>query len=150
MITKVMRVVKSFKVRTASAEETRALGARLAMIAEPGDVFSLDGGLGSGKTEFVRGFVSALAAGADVRSPTFSIVNIYSTQRFPVYHFDFYRIEDLREFASIGTDEYISGDGVCLIEWGKMFPGVLPDDTKYIRFSDDGESARVIEAQFTF
>ncbi|MCL2183854.1 MAG: tRNA (adenosine(37)-N6)-threonylcarbamoyltransferase complex ATPase subunit type 1 TsaE [Chitinispirillia bacterium] len=147
MITKVMKVMRE---RSASVEETRALGARLAKIAEPGDVFSLDGNLGSGKTEFVRGFVEALAAGAGVHSPTFSIVNTYKTPKFPVHHFDFYRLEDPRELASIGFDEYTSGDGVCLIEWGMMFPGRMPGHAKVISFTEVEESARVVEAHFMF
>jgi tRNA threonylcarbamoyladenosine biosynthesis protein TsaE len=161
--------MKIMRERSASAEETRALGARLARIAEPGDVFSLDGEVGSGKTEFVRGFVNALAvedaaAAADapasvpensaapeaVRSPTFSIVNTYETPKFPVHHFDFYRIENPEELESIGLGEYLGGDGVCLIEWGGMFPGALPDEAKLIRFSDNGETARIVEANFLF
>ncbi|MCL2220221.1 MAG: tRNA (adenosine(37)-N6)-threonylcarbamoyltransferase complex ATPase subunit type 1 TsaE [Chitinispirillia bacterium] len=147
MITKVMKVMRE---RSASVEETRALGARLARLAEPGDVFSFDGDLGAGKTEFVRGFVEALAAGADVRSPTFSIVNTYGTPKFPVYHFDFYRIEDPREFRSVGLDEYLNGDGVCLIEWGSKFLDVLPPCVKFINFSEGGESVRIIESHFMF
>jgi len=147
MITKVMKVMRE---RSSSVEETRALGARLAKIAQPGDVFSLDGDLGSGKTEFVRGFVEALSGSADVRSPTFSIVNTYQAPKFPVYHFDFYRIEDQRELTSIGFDEYITGDGVCLIEWGTMFIKALPDHARYIQFNEIEESVRIIEAHFLF
>ena len=147
MITKVMKILRE---RTTSAAETRALGARLAKIAKIGDAFSLDGDLGSGKTEFVRGFVEALSGDVPVRSPTFSIVNTYQTPKFPVYHFDFYRIEDKREFLSIGLDEYIYGDGVCLIEWGTMFNESLPEATKHIRFTETGEGKRTIEALFLF
>jgi tRNA threonylcarbamoyladenosine biosynthesis protein TsaE len=147
MITKVMKVMRE---RSASAEETRALGARLAKIAEPGDVFSLDGALGSGKTEFVRGFAEALASETGARSPTFSIVNTYETPKFPLYHFDFYRIEDPRELTLIGFGEYITGNGVCLIEWGTMFRKALPDHAKYIQFSEAEESVRIIEANFLF
>jgi len=136
------------KTQTSSAKETRRLGAKLAKTASAGDVFSLNGDLGCGKTEFVRGFVEALSGGADVRSPTFSIVNTYNTPDFPIHHFDFYRIEDVREFSSIGLDEYIFGDGVCLIEWGEMYPEVLPDATKRINFTEIGETAREIEAHF--
>jgi tRNA threonylcarbamoyladenosine biosynthesis protein TsaE len=135
---------------SSSVEQTRFLGARLALASSPGDIYSIDGDLGSGKTELVRGFVNALTPDNDVRSPTFSIVNTYQTQNFPIYHFDFYRIEDKREFQSIGLDEYLNGDGVCLIEWGSMFPDVLPEYTKYIRLMDDGESQRIIETDFLF
>lgn len=119
-----------------------------AKTACPGDVFSLNGGLGCGKTEFVRGFVAALSSDADVHSPTFSIVNTYRTPNFPIHHFDFYRIEDAKEFAAIGLDEYISGDGVCLIEWGEMYPEVLPESAKRINFTEIDESTRAIEASF--
>jgi tRNA threonylcarbamoyladenosine biosynthesis protein TsaE len=138
------------KTRTSSVEETRRLGAKLAKTALPGDVFSLNGDLGCGKTEFARGFVEALSSGVDVRSPTFSIVNTYQTPDFPIHHFDFYRIEDAREFSSIGIDEYICGDGVCLIEWGDMYPDVLPDTTKRINFIEVDETTREIEARFLF
>jgi len=139
--------------RSSSVEQTRLLGARLARAAAAGDVYSLDGGLGSGKTEFVRGFARALTGetqAAQVHSPTFSIVNTYAAEKFPIHHFDFYRIEDRREFISIGLDEYIYGDGVCLIEWGEMFADVLPEYTRRISFRDAGESLRVIEAGFSF
>jgi tRNA threonylcarbamoyladenosine biosynthesis protein TsaE len=135
---------------SSGAERTRLLGARLAHISSSGDIYCIDGDLGTGKTEFVRGFVDALILGCDVRSPTFSIVNIYQTSNFPIYHFDFYRIEDQREFRSIGLDEYLYGDGVCLIEWGSMLPSVLPDYTKHIRLTDNGESRRIIESDFLF
>jgi tRNA threonylcarbamoyladenosine biosynthesis protein TsaE len=85
-----------------------------------------------------------------VRSPTFSIVNTYDTPVFPVYHFDFYRIEEQQELISIGIDEYINGDGVCLVEWGTMFPNAFPQYTKYIRFSGAGDGCRIIEADFSF
>jgi tRNA threonylcarbamoyladenosine biosynthesis protein TsaE len=136
--------------RSSSVEQTRLIGARLAQVSSPGDIYCIDGDLGTGKTEFVRGFVDALILGCDVRSPTFSIVNTYQTQNFPIYHFDFYRIEDQREFQSIGLDEYLNGDGVCLIEWGSMFPDVLPDYTRHIRLIDDGGSGRIIDADFLF
>ncbi|MDR2728635.1 MAG: tRNA (adenosine(37)-N6)-threonylcarbamoyltransferase complex ATPase subunit type 1 TsaE [Chitinispirillales bacterium] len=136
--------------KSLTIENTRALGARLARIAVPGDVYVLDGDLGSGKTEFARGFVEALSPDAAVRSPTFSIVNIYNTPVFPVYHFDFYRIEERQELISIGIDEYINGDGVCLVEWGTMFPDALPQYTKIIRFSGAKDGSRVIEADFSF
>jgi len=135
---------------SASVEQTRALGARLAKAAAVGDVYALEGDLGCGKTEFVRGFVEALAPAAAVRSPTFSIVNTYETPVFPVYHFDFYRLEEQRELFSIGFDEYVNGEGVCLVEWGTMFPHALPPFTKHIRFSGGLDSVRIVEADFLF
>jgi len=143
-------MTKTVKVLTSSTEETRRLGAKIAKTAVPGDVFSLNGNLGCGKTEFVRGFVEALSGGADVSSPTFSIVNTYPSPNFPIHHFDFYRIEDVREFTSIGLDEYIYGDGVCLIEWGEMYPEVMPDTVKRIKFAEIDENTRSIETYFEF
>ncbi|MDR2693277.1 MAG: tRNA (adenosine(37)-N6)-threonylcarbamoyltransferase complex ATPase subunit type 1 TsaE [Chitinispirillales bacterium] len=141
---------KTVKALTSSVEETRRLGAKLAKTVCQGDVFSLNGNIGSGKTEFVRGFVEALSSGVNVRSPTFSIVNTYPAPDFSIHHFDFYRIEDVREFSSIGLDEYINGDGVCLIEWGEMYPEVLPESVKRINFLEIDETTRAIETLFGF
>lgn len=132
-------------VESKSVEETRQWGAKLAKVIKAGDVFALEGDLGAGKTEFVRGLVSELGGNVTVRSPSFSIINIYQACAMPVYHFDFYRMSDSDELYEIGFYEYISGDGVCLIEWGTSFPDVLPSETKVLRFSDLGNNLRRIE-----
>jgi tRNA threonylcarbamoyladenosine biosynthesis protein TsaE len=137
-------------IHTHSVKETRELGASLGRKARPGDVYALEGDLGTGKTEFVRGFTDALGGKAAVRSPSFSIVNVYSTSVMPVYHFDFYRLHNQSELSEIGYYEYLTGDGVCLIEWGTMFPDVLPECTRMIRFFDEGEQDRRIEMGFDF
>lgn len=133
------------KTVTCGVRETRDLGARLADDAKEGDCYVLEGDLGAGKTEFVRGFVAALAKPVSVKSPSFAILNIYETDRFPVYHFDFYRLSDASELFEIGFEEYVSGNGVCLIEWGTMFPAVLPKGATIIRFKDIGSDKREIE-----
>jgi tRNA threonylcarbamoyladenosine biosynthesis protein TsaE len=133
------------KIFTASVEATRALGARLAAASKASDIYVLEGELGAGKTEFVRGFVASIAPLAVVKSPSFSILNIYETSRYPVYHFDFYRLRNAAELSEIGFDDYASGEGVCLIEWGTLFPEVLPPETKIIRFHDAGAGSREIE-----
>ncbi|NLD94287.1 MAG: tRNA (adenosine(37)-N6)-threonylcarbamoyltransferase complex ATPase subunit type 1 TsaE [Fibrobacter sp.] len=127
-----------------SVEETRKFGAKFAETLKPGDVIALDGDLGTGKTEFVRGLVAALG-GSAVRSPTFTIVNTYQTMSMPVYHFDFYRMTDSDELFEIGFYEYVAGDGVCLIEWGTMFQDALPENTRILKFKDAGETIRTIE-----
>lgn len=132
-------------VESKSVEETRQWGARLAKVIKAGDVFALEGDLGAGKTEFVRGLVAELGGAVSVRSPSFSIINIYQPSAMPVYHFDFYRMSDSDELYEIGFYEYISSDGVCLIEWGTSFPDVLPSNTRVLRFSDLGNSLRRIE-----
>jgi tRNA threonylcarbamoyladenosine biosynthesis protein TsaE len=133
---------------THSAEETRALGAQLALGAQPGDIYALEGDLGSGKTEFARGFVGHFDNSIIVRSPSFSIVNTYQTKPFPVYHFDFYRLGHVSELFEIGFEEYISGNGVCLIEWATMFPSALPQKSKLIHFRETGVSDREIAYHF--
>jgi tRNA threonylcarbamoyladenosine biosynthesis protein TsaE len=132
------------KITTATADATRLLGAALAARAAPGDCYVLEGDLGAGKTEFVRGFVAAFAEGAEVHSPSFSILNIYSAPRFFIYHFDFYRLANAAELIEIGFDDYAAADGVCLIEWGSLFPEVLPRGAEIIRFRDCGEGVREI------
>ena len=133
------------KHRTTSVEATRALGATLAASTKPGDFFVLDGELGAGKTEFVRGFVAALGRKSTVHSPSFSILNIYETSHFPIYHFDFYRMSGAAEFDYIGFDDYAAGEGVCLVEWGTLFPEVLPEHAKIIRFFDKGDGVREVD-----
>ncbi|NLD99948.1 MAG: tRNA (adenosine(37)-N6)-threonylcarbamoyltransferase complex ATPase subunit type 1 TsaE [Fibrobacter sp.] len=129
---------------TSSVEETRRLGALVAATAQSGDVYALEGDLGTGKTEFVRGFMASTGV-SSVRSPSFSILNIYETSKWPVYHFDFYRLAESSELENIGFQEYISTNGVCLIEWANMFTDVLPAYTKIIKFTDEGIDKRKIE-----
>ena len=132
------------EIITHSVEETRALGARRAVSALSGSIFSLNGDLGCGKTEFVRGFVKALAPLVRVSSPSFPLLNIYETEKFPVYHFDWYRLADAAELREIGFDEYVQSDGILLIEWADLFPEALPKHTIRCTFEDVGENQRHI------
>jgi tRNA threonylcarbamoyladenosine biosynthesis protein TsaE len=137
-------------ITSESVEETRKAGAMLALNAQACDVYVLEGDLGTGKTEFVRGFANALGKDVIVRSPSFSILNIYKTQNFEIYHFDFYRLKNASELQEIGFDEYVASEGVCLIEWGTMFPEVLPERSKVIRFSENDRNKRTITSEFDF
>jgi tRNA threonylcarbamoyladenosine biosynthesis protein TsaE len=122
----------------------------MAAKARAGEVYALIGPLGAGKTEFVRGFVAALAPGAPVRSPSFTLLNVYDTPRFPIYHFDFYRISQPSELTELGLDEYLTGEGVCLIEWADMFMDELGRDTVcVVRFEDLGEKGRRVTVEST-
>jgi tRNA threonylcarbamoyladenosine biosynthesis protein TsaE len=135
-------------VHSASVEATRTAGAECARTVQAGAVLALCGALGTGKTEFVRGFVAALNPQAMVRSPSFTLVNVNETPRFPVYHFDFYRLGKAGELGEIGFYDYADGTGVCLVEWADMFLCELPgESTKVVRFSDTGENSREIEFQ---
>jgi tRNA threonylcarbamoyladenosine biosynthesis protein TsaE len=127
-----------------SVQDTRRFGADIAKTAQPGDVFALEGELGCGKTEFVRGLVEALCGPSAVRSPTFSIINIHETPEFPIYHFDFYRLKKIEELVEIGYYDCIRSGGVSLIEWADMFSDALPAQTRHIRFIDHGTNDREI------
>jgi len=99
----------------AGAEETAAIGARLAKAARPGDVISLSGPLGVGKTELARGFIAALGHAGEVPSPSFAIVQPYEDVDPPVWHVDLYRIEAASEIEELGLDAAV--DAVLLVEW---------------------------------
>lgn len=113
-------------IETRSPEETFQLGAELAKNASAGQVFTLTGDLGVGKTVFTQGFASGLGIDEPVSSPTFTIVQVYESGRLPFYHFDVYRIGDVEEMDEIGFDDYVMGDGVSLIEWANLIEEILP------------------------
>ena len=127
-----------------SPEETAAAGAECARGANKGDVFALTGDLGAGKTQFVKGLVAELGSSNQATSPTFTLIHEYSGGRLPVYHFDFYRLETADEVARLGLDEYLYGDGVCIIEWADRFPELLPTGTRWISLEVQSETARAI------
>ena len=112
---------------TNSAEETEQLGRTLAEKAQNGQVYTLIGDLGVGKTVFTQGFATGLDIDEPICSPTFTIVQEYDTGRLPFYHFDVYRIGDIEEMDEIGYDDYVYGDGVCLIEWANLIEEILPE-----------------------
>jgi tRNA threonylcarbamoyladenosine biosynthesis protein TsaE len=121
---------------------TTRLGERLAAVLEPGTVVALIGNLGAGKTRLVR----AVAEGAgvdrhEINSPTFVLVHEYEG-RFPIYHFDTYRLHDESEFASLGAAEYFDGAGVCFVEWADRVAGLIPADHLRIEISTTGETSR--------
>jgi tRNA threonylcarbamoyladenosine biosynthesis protein TsaE len=128
-----------------SPAETMKAGARAAAAAKIGDVFGLVGDLGAGKTQFVKGFVEAIGSGADVTSPTFTLIHEYDGGRCPVYHFDFYRLDSPDAVVRLGFDEYIDGDGICIIEWADRFPQLLPPATRMITFVVRNETERSID-----
>ena len=117
-----------------SAEQTVAAGRTYGEQARRGDVFALTGDLGAGKTQFVKGFVAGIDSRAEVTSPTFVLVHEYSDGRLPVYHFDFYRLEDRDSILRFGFDEYVFGDGVSLIEWADRHRDLIPGNAKWVSF----------------
>ena len=127
-----------------SPAETDAIGRQLAERIDVGAVLALKGELGSGKTLFVKGLVAGLGSSAEVTSPTFTIVHEYRGGRLPVYHFDFFRLEDSQSLARLGLDDYFFGDGVSVIEWADRFPEFIPEQARPILFEIKSETQRVI------
>ena len=113
---------------TRSPEETYELGRKIGLQARPGQVYTLTGDLGVGKTVFTQGVAAGLGITEPVSSPTFTIVQIYEEGRLPFYHFDVYRIGDIEEMEEIGYDDYFFGEGICLIEWAELIEEILPKD----------------------
>lgn len=126
-------------VETFSADETYEYGRKMGAEARPGDVYCLTGDLGVGKTVFTQGFAAGLGVEESVSSPTFTIIQEYEGEKMPFYHFDVYRIGDVEEMDEIGFDDYIYGDGVCLIEWADLIREILPEDFVGIFIEKDME-----------
>lgn len=113
-------------VETFSSEETYELGREIGRSAKPGEIYTLTGDLGVGKTVFTQGVAAGLDIREPVNSPTFTILQIYEEGRLPFYHFDVYRIADVEEMEEIGYEDYFYGQGVCLIEWARLIEDILP------------------------
>lgn len=126
-------------VETRSAEETFELGKKIGKRAGAGQVYTLVGDLGAGKTVFTQGLARGLGIEEPISSPTFTIVQVYEEGRLPFYHFDVYRIGDLEEMDEIGYEDYIYGQGVCLIEWSNLIEEILPPKRTEIVIEKDLE-----------
>lgn len=129
---------------TKNAAQTEAAGYDLAADIKKGSVIALCGGLGAGKTTFVRGIARRLTPECVslVHSPTFTVVNEYRGSECCIYHFDFYRLKNEDDLYSCGFDDYFDGDGIIIIEWADMFLDSLPADTTVITIEKDGENGR--------
>ena len=127
-----------------SPAETEKFAHQLAREIKPGDVFALTGDLGAGKTQFVKGLVSGLESDAVVASPTFTIIHEYPGGRVPIYHFDFFRLEDRQSVVRLGLDDYFFGGGVSVVEWADRFPDLIPEEARWIDFQIKSEASRVI------
>ena len=119
--------------------ETFLLGKELAEQALSGQIYCLDGELGTGKTVFTQGFAAGLGITEPVASPTFTIVQVYEEGRLSLYHFDVYRITDPEEMYEVGCEEYFNGEGVCLIEWALLIEDILPENTIHIKIEKNLE-----------
>lgn len=133
------RTEQTMVYETHSDKETRCLGKTMGEKAVPGQVYTLLGDLGVGKTVFTKGFAEGLDITEPVSSPTFTIVQIYEEGRMPFYHFDVYRIGDVEEMEEIGYEDCFYGEGVCLIEWANLIEEILPQHYTRITIEKDLE-----------
>ncbi|MCC2255055.1 tRNA (adenosine(37)-N6)-threonylcarbamoyltransferase complex ATPase subunit type 1 TsaE [Ruminococcus sp. CLA-AA-H200] len=124
-------------LETRSPEETFHVGMRLGQEAYAGQVFTLTGDLGVGKTVFTQGLAKGLGIEEAVNSPTFTIVQEYDGGRLPFYHFDVYRIGDVEEMEEVGFDDYVMGEGVSLIEWANLIEEILPEKRTEVLIEKD-------------
>lgn len=129
-----IQIIESF-----SPEETLELGRKMGREAQPGDVYTLIGDLGVGKTVFTQGIAEGLEIDESICSPTFTIVQVYEEGRMPFYHFDVYRIGDIEEMDEIGYEDYFYGEGLCMIEWANLIEEIIPTHHKEITIEKDLE-----------
>lgn len=127
-------ILESFQTK-----DTFRIGKKLGEQARRGQVVCLEGDLGVGKTVFTQGFALGIGIDENINSPTFTIVQEYESGRIPFYHFDVYRIGDVEEMDEIGFEEYLYGDGVCLIEWANLIQEILPANYTKVMIEKDLE-----------
>ena len=138
--------MNTLKFITHSAEQTQKVGISIGKLAEPGDIFLLIGDLGAGKTCLTQGIAYGLDIQEYTLSPSFVIMRELHG-RLPLYHMDFYRLENIAEISDLGLDDYLFGEGVCVIEWANKGLTVLPEDHLLIGidYLADNERSFVIE-----
>lgn len=122
---------------TNNPNNTFELGVALGEKAFKGQIYRLDGDLGTGKTVFAKGFAKGLGIETHITSPTFTIVNVYEEGKIPFYHFDVYRIGDPYELEEIGYEEYFYGEGVTMIEWATLVEELMPEKVVTIVIEKD-------------
>ena len=130
-------------IETFSPEETFRIGEEIGQKACPGDVYTLIGDLGVGKTLFTQGVAKGLEIEEAISSPTFTIVQVYEEGRLPFYHFDVYRIGDVDEMDEVGYEDYVYGDGVSMIEWADLIEEILPE--KYTRVTIEKDLSKGVD-----
>lgn len=134
------------QIRIRTAEDAARYGHELAQSLKPGDVVCLLGDLGTGKTTLTKAIAEGLGITEEITSPTFNIVNIYTSGSMPLYHFDVYRMSGPEEFLATGADEYFYGEGVCVIEWADLIGEIIPDGALVIEMSYvENEEGRIYD-----
>ncbi len=133
-----------------SYEQTRDIACEFAKILSPGDVVTLDGDLGAGKTAFTGGLAKGLGIDTHVTSPTFTIVNEYRSGSLPLFHFDVYRLDSMDDLYDIGWEDYLSQDGICVVEWADIVRDELSPPYYEIRIikQSENEDTRQISIEY--
>ena len=134
-----MKSIIGSTIETTSPDETFEAGRQLGLLAKPGDIYTLNGDLGVGKTVFTQGVAKGLDISGHVNSPTFTIVQVYDSGRLPFYHFDVYRIGDIEEMDEIGYEDCFYGEGICLIEWAELIEEILPEHSVQVTIEKEPE-----------
>ena len=132
----------TYKIRATSLEQTQDIAYKIGKWVSNGMILTLEGDLGAGKTTFTKGLAKGLGINRNVNSPTFNIIKEYQG-RIPLYHMDVYRLESGGD--DIGLDDYLFGDGVCVIEWASRIEDLLPMERLDIKIFREGENQRCIE-----
>ena len=138
------KIFARLEILSASPAETQRLGVRLGAVARAGDLFCLEGDLGAGKTCFVQGLGQGLGIRDAIHSPTFVLAHEHRGGRLPLYHLDVYRVRSAAEAIGFGLDDYLSGEGVLVIEWAEKIQEALPQERLWISFTHQSENARSI------
>ena len=131
------------ELQTLNVEGTQALGAHIGAQLVAGDVVLLEGELGAGKSELARGIARGLGITGPVTSPSFTILQVHSDGRLPLYHFDWYRLGSVEELYELSMDEYLYDEGVCVVEWPSMAMEAVPERHLHIHIAVTGEQARL-------
>lgn len=129
--------------------DTIEFARELAKRMRPGSVIALAGDLGAGKTQFVKGLALGLGYTGEVTSPTFTLIHEYRGGRMPLYHFDFYRLNQVEEIIDLSFEEYLLADGVCVIEWADKFEMLIPEDARWFEFSVGNDQTRMIDQRLS-
>ncbi len=135
------------EIKINSLNEIGAAAQQFATQIKKGDVYAFYGNMGAGKTTFIKAVCETLGVDDVVTSPTFAIVNEYTSQVLsaPVYHFDFYRIKKLEEVYDMGYEDYFYGNGVCMIEWPELVEDLLPEDVIKVNITVEADGTRTVK-----
>ena len=133
----------TLRFKTASVEETIALGEKIGAQLVAGDIIAMEGTLGAGKTTITKGIAKALGVDDTITSPTFCLVSEYSG-RLPLFHIDAYRLDSAEDFQGLGAEDMLYGDGVSIIEWSEKVRSELPRKTITLRLEPLSDGGREI------